>query len=94
MSLARRHRSRRYQKNLAGIHDEWVDVGAGITSMFFFLTGARRLGGAVSVAESVWLLSRGKNLSGWAGLIIGSSFLLFPTWPERLLTPAKTDTSA
>lgn len=89
-----RFRTRRYQQNLAGIRDELVDVGAGITSLLFFATGARRLAGVVGVAESAWLLSRGKNISGWAGLIIGASFLLFPTWPERLLTPAKTDTSA
>jgi hypothetical protein len=90
----RRRRPRRYQQNLAGIADQYVDVGAGVASLLFFVTGARRLAGAVSVAESAWLLSRHKNISGWAGLIIGTSFLLFPTWPDRLLTPAKTDTSA
>lgn len=87
-------RMRKYKQNLAGIRDEFIDVGAGVASLLFFATGARRLAGATSVAESVWLLSRGKNISGWAGLIIGASFLLFPTWPERVLTPAKTDTSA
>jgi hypothetical protein len=94
MTLARRTRKRRYKQNLAGIADQYIDVGAGIMSLLFFATGARRLSGAVSVGESVWLLSRGKNVSGWAGLIIGASFLFFPTWPDRLLTPAKTDTSA
>jgi hypothetical protein len=89
-----RIRMRRYQQNLAGIDDQWIDVGAGVASLLFFATGARRLAGAVSIAESAWLLSRNKNISGWAGLIIGASFLLFPTWPERLLTPAKTDTGA
>lgn len=89
-----RIRARRYKQNLAGIRDEFIDVGAGVASLLFFATGARRLAGAVSVGESVWLLSRGKNISGWAGLIIGASFLFFPTWPDRLLTPAKTDTSA
>ncbi len=93
LNLTRRHRSRRYQQNLAGIRDELVDVGAGVTSLLFFATGARRLAGAVGVAEGAWLLSRSKNISGWAGLIIGSSFLLFPTWPERLLKPATTDAS-
>ena len=90
----RRRRPRRYQQNLAGIRDEYIDVGAGIASLFFFLTGARRLGGAVGVTEGLWLLSRGKKISGTAGLVIGTTFLLFPTWPERILKPAKTDDGA
>ncbi len=90
----RRRRHRRYQQNLAGIRDQYVDVGAGLASLLFFATGARRLAGAVGVAEGAWLLSRNKEISGWAGLAIGASFLLFPTWPERLLKPATTTTSA
>jgi hypothetical protein len=90
LALARRRRRRRYQQNLAGIQDQYVDVGAGLASLLLFATGARRLSGAVGIAEGAWLISRNKNISGWAGLILGSSFLLFPTWPESLLAPKPT----
>jgi len=89
----RRQRRRRYQQNLAGIRDEYIDVGAGLVSLFFFLTGARRLGGAVGLTESLWLLSRGKKISGISGLIVGASFLLFPSWPERILKPASSSST-
>lgn len=97
MSYAlQRRRKRLYKQNLAGVRDEYIDVGAGIASLLFFAAGARRLAGVVSIAEGAWLISRHKQVSGWAGLIIGSTFLLFPSWPERLFksdTTEKTDKS-
>jgi hypothetical protein len=89
--VLRRRRRRRARRNPIP-SDEVINVGSMLAGVFLFATGAHRLAGAVGTGNGLWQLHKGHKISGYANVLVGTSFLLWPNWPASLgKTAAETE---
>lgn len=64
--------------------DEKIDVVVATASVVAILTGYRRLAGAIAISNGVYDYAKKRNIAGTANMIVGGSFLFFPSWPEDI----------
>ena len=64
--------------------EEKINWGVGLGSIVLFLIGMRRTSGALTVGNGARQVYNGKELSGYTNLVVGGSFLLFPSWPDTI----------
>jgi hypothetical protein len=69
-----------------------TEAAYAVGSLVAFLLGWRRVSGAITLFRGVQNLSNKRNAIGGVDVAIGSSFLLFPTWPEAIGDALKSST--